>query len=107
MSVFMTLEVVGDAKALEKYAADNKEKMEAILEAAKRHGLVAHRFRGSADGGKVMVLDEWPDRQSFEGFFQEQQSAILPIFEAAGVTAQVEPTFWQDLETHDAYGWGA
>ncbi|MFD0327413.1 hypothetical protein ACFQZC_02245 [Streptacidiphilus monticola] len=46
MSVFMTLEVVGDAKALEKYAADNKEKMEAILEAAKRHGLVAHRFRG-------------------------------------------------------------
>lgn len=107
MSVFMTLEAAGDAKALEKYAADNTEKMQAILEAAKRHGLIAHRFRGSSDGTKVMVLDEWPDRQSFESFLQEQQSAIQPLFEAAGVTAQVEPTFWRELSTHDAYGWGA
>jgi heme-degrading monooxygenase HmoA len=107
MSVIMTLEAAGDAKALEKYAADNTDKMKAVLEAAKRHGLIAHRFRGSADGSKVMVVDEWPDRESFESFFQEQQSELRPMFEAARVTAQLEPTFWRELSTHDAYGWGA
>jgi hypothetical protein len=107
MSVFMTLETAGDPKAIEKYAADNPEKMQAVLAAAKRHGLIAHRFRGSADGSKLMVVDEWPDRQSFESFFQEQQSEILPMMQAAGATAQIEPTFWRELSTHDAYGWGA
>ncbi|SEM63938.1 hypothetical protein [Streptacidiphilus jiangxiensis] len=107
MSVIMTLEAAGDAKALEQYASANKEKMKAIVEAAKRHGLIAHRFHGSVDGSRVLVADEWPDRQSFEAFFQDQQAEILPLFEAAGVTAQIEPTFWQELSTHDAYGWGA
>jgi len=106
MSVIMTLKAAGDPKALEQYALDNVEKMKGVLEAAKRHGLIAHRFYGSDDGGSVMVLDEWPDRKSFESFFQEQESDIRPMLEAARVTAQIEPTFWRELKTHDAYGWG-
>jgi hypothetical protein len=107
MSVIMALMVAGDPKAVEQFASDSPEKARGILEAAKRHGLIAHRFYGSDDGGGVMVLDEWPDRQSFESFFQEQASEIRPMFEAAGVTAQIEPTFWRELATQDAYGWGA
>jgi hypothetical protein len=107
MSVIMTLKATGDPKALEEYASESTEKMKRVLEAAKRHGLVAHRFYGSEDGSGLMVLDEWPDRQSFESFFREQESEIRPMFEAAGVTAQIEPTFWRELSTHDAYGWGA
>ncbi len=107
MSVIMTLQVAGDANALEQFASDNTEKAQGILEAAKRHGLIAHRFYGSADGGSLMVLDEWPDRQSFESFFLEQESELGPMFEAARVTAQIEPRFWRELATHDAYGWGA
>jgi len=107
MSVIMTFAVAGDPKALEQWASDNTEKAHRILEAAKRHGLIAHRFYGSEDGGSVMVLDEWPDRQSFESFFQEQASEIQPMFEAAGVKAQIEPMFWRELATGDAYGWGA
>lgn len=107
MSVIMTLEAAGDPKAMEQYAADNPEKMRAVLEAAKRHGLIAHRSHGSDDGSKLMVTDEWPDRQSFESFFQEQQSEILTMMEAAGVTTRIEPTFWRELSTNDAYGWGA
>lgn len=106
MSVIMTLQVAGDPKALEQFASDNTEKQESVLAAAKRHGLIAHRFYGSDDGGSCMVLDEWPDRQSFESFFKEQESEIRPIFEAARVKEQVEPTFWRELTTHDAYGWG-
>ncbi len=106
MSVIMTLVTAGDQKALEQFVSDNTEKTQGILEAAKRHGLIAHRFYGSDDGGSLMVLDEWPDRQSFESFFQEQESEIRPMFEAARVTAQIEPTYWRELATHDAYGWG-
>ena len=107
MSVIMTFQVAGDPKALEQFASDNTEKAQDILEAAKRHGLIAHRFYGSDDGGSLMVADEWPDRQNFESFFQEQESELRPMFEAARVTAQIEPTFWHELATHDAYGWGA
>jgi hypothetical protein len=107
MSVIMTLNVTGDPKAMEKYASDNKEKMDAVLEAAKRHGLIAHRFYGSDDGGRMMVLDEWPDRESFESFFQEQESEIAPMMAAAGVTSQPDPSVWHELATGDAYGWGA
>ena len=107
MSVIMTMQAVGDPKALEQFVANNREKMQSVLEAAKRHGLIAHRFYGSDDGGRLMVLDEWPDRESFESFFKEQESEIGPMFEAARVTAQIEPTFWRELATRDAYGWGA
>jgi hypothetical protein len=106
MSVIMTLQAAGDPKALEQYFSDNAAKAQAVLEAAKRHGLIAHRFYGSDDGGSLMVLDEWPDRQSFESFFKEQEPEIRPMFEAAHVTAQIEPTFWRELATNDAYGWG-
>lgn len=105
MSVIMTVNIAGDPKALEQFASDNKEKMAAILEAAKRHGLIAHRFYGSDDGGRLMILDEWPDRQSFESFFKEQESEIGPMMGAAGVTSQPEPVFWRELATHDAFGW--
>ena len=105
MSVFMTLQVSGDPKALEKFARDNPEKMQEVLEKAKSHGLVAHRFYGS-DGGNLLVLDEWPDRQSFEAFFQEVESEVRPMFEAAQATSEPAPMFWKELTTGDAFGWG-
>jgi hypothetical protein len=107
VSVIMTFEVRGDPKGLEQFANENKDKMQAVLEAAKRHGLIAHRFYGSEDGGRLMVVDEWPDRQSFESFFREQESEIGPIMAAAGVSAEPQPNFWHQLATHDDFGWGA
>ena len=107
MSVFLTLKFTGDPQAMEQYARDNAETLQAIVDAAKRHGLIAHRFYGSEDGTAILALDEWPDRQSFEAFFAEQQPRIMPIMEAAQVTGPPEPTFWEELKTGDAYGWGA
>jgi hypothetical protein len=91
---------------LEQFASDNEETMRSVLEAAQKHGLIAHRFYRSDDGSKLMVLDEWPDRQSFESFFREQEPQIRPMFEAASVTSEPAPTFWQELATHDEFGWG-
>jgi heme-degrading monooxygenase HmoA len=107
MSVILTLKFPGNPQAMEQYAKDNAEKLHSIVEAAKRHGLIAHRFYASDDGNSFLALDEWPDRQSFEAFFAEQQSQIAPVMEAAQVTGQPEPTFWEELKTGDAYGWGS
>jgi hypothetical protein len=55
----------------------------------------------------VLILDEWPDSQSFEAFAQEQAPQFEPIFEAVGATEISDPTFWRELTTNDAFGWGA
>lgn len=103
MSVIVTLRFEGDAKALEQYAADNPGALRAVVEHAVQHGVIAHRFYG-AEGGKLMVIDEWPDAASFQEFFQHMESHIGPIMQAAQAT-EPEVTFWEKLDTGDDYGW--
>ncbi|MEA2419537.1 MAG: hypothetical protein QOE60_1743, partial [Thermoleophilaceae bacterium] len=67
------------------------------------HGVIAHRFYGS--DGRIMVIDEWPDEQSFQAFFQESGEQIQAMMAASGVTSEPEVTFWRKLETHDEVGW--
>ena len=106
MSVLMALVVDGDSRKLEEHAASDRAGMQSILDAAKQHGLIAHRFYGS-DDGQIMVVDEWPDEQSFRSFFEENSGSIMPLFQAAGTTSEPQPKFWRELESNDAYGWGA
>jgi quinol monooxygenase YgiN len=103
MSVIMTLWTRADPEKLEQYAAENQEAMHSILERAKEHGLIAHRFYGS--DGQVMVIDEWPDAESFQQFFQSVKSQVEPMMEAAGAEGEPGINFWRKLETHDDYGW--
>jgi hypothetical protein len=105
MSVIVTLRIDGDPAKLEEWAAANPDKMQGIVETAKKHGLVAHRFVGALDGGKMMVADEWPDPDSFGAFFAEAGSEIQTMMGEAGVTNEPQPEFWRTLETHDKYGW--
>jgi hypothetical protein len=106
MSVLMMLSVSGDPKKLEEHAAGDPEGMRTILESAKGHGLMAHRFYGSEEG-QIMVVDEWPDEQSFQSFFDENGDRIGAMMQAAGVTSEPQPKFWRKLDSHDEYGWGA
>jgi hypothetical protein len=107
MSVIMTMTVAGNAGAMEQWAKQNPAKMQSILDSAKRHGLIAHRFYGTQDGSNVLVLDEWPDKESFEAFFQEQESEIRPMFDAVQPSGEPAPMYWEELSTGDVYGWGA
>ena len=106
MSVLMTLSMKGDAKKLEEHAAGDSEGMRAIVDSAKGYGLIAHRFYAS-DDGDIMVVDEWPDEQSFQSFFEENRERIGPLMQVAGVNAEPQPKFWRKLDTHDEHGWGA
>jgi len=105
MSVIMTLTAKGDPAALERFAAANPDKMIAIRDHAVEHGLIAHRFYGS--DGQIMVIDEWPDEQSFLDFFGHMQSEIGSMMEEAGITGEPHPKFWRKIEAHDDYGWDA
>jgi heme-degrading monooxygenase HmoA len=106
MSVMMTMWVQGNPAKLEEFASQDPDRMRAIADQAKEHGLIAHRFYGS-DDGQILVVDEWPDEQSFQSFFQAQQEPIGRMMQEAGVTSEPQPRFWRKLETRDEVGWGA
>ena len=103
MSVLMMLSMRGDPRKLEEYAAGHPDGMREIIESAKGHGMIAHRFYGSEDG-QIMVIDEWPDEGSFRALFEENGPRIGPMMAASAVTSEPHPTFWRELETNDAVG---
>jgi hypothetical protein len=105
MSVIVTVLTKGDPKQVEEYASANSDSMQAIVESAKGHGLLAHRFYGA--DGQVLVIDEWPDGESFNTFFEENSDKIGPIMQAAGAQGPPEITIWNKLETNDDVGWDA
>jgi hypothetical protein len=103
MSVIVTLWLQGDPRKLEEFAAGNPTAMRDVLDSAKSHGLIAHRFYGSK--GQVMVIDEWPDQQSFQAFFEATRERITPMLVAAGAHGEPGVNFWHKLDTHDEFGW--
>jgi quinol monooxygenase YgiN len=103
MSVIVTINANGDPAQLEAQSAANPDAMSAILDRAREHGLIAHRFYGS--GGRIMVIDEWQDEQSFQTFFEAAAGEIQAMMGASGVTSEPEVTFWRKLETGDDVGW--
>jgi hypothetical protein len=105
MSVIMTMVANGDPDELERLTGADPAKARAIADKAKEHGLIAHRFYGAP--GKIMVVDEWPDPESFRRFWEEMKGEIGPMMQAVGVTSEPDVTFWRTLETHDEVGWSA
>jgi hypothetical protein len=103
MSVIMTFRVAGVPAALERLAAENPDRMRSIADRAKENGLIAHRFYGGE--GEIMVVDEWPDPETFQRFFEASRPEIEPMMAEAGVTSEPEVRFWRKLETHDDVGW--
>ena len=53
-----------------------------IFKKAEQHGIIAHRFYSDGAGG-MMVLDEWPDAESFQAFFGESAGEIRPMMAAS------------------------
>ncbi len=105
MSVLMTMVLDGDGEKLEQFAAENPDRIKAIRDHAVEHGLIAHRFY--ATDGQIMVIDEWPDAESFLSFFGHVEAEVGEMMGAVGVTSEPKPKFWHELESHDKYGWNA
>jgi hypothetical protein len=98
MSVLMTLRVSGNPKGVE---ATDPTMLKTIADRAREHGVIRHRFYGSDD--EVLVVDEWPDEQSFRAFFDASPD-IKSIMDNAGVTAAPQIDIWRPLDVDDAIG---
>jgi heme-degrading monooxygenase HmoA len=103
MAVIMTLRVPGDPEKLERMAEERPEMLKAIAERGEAAGAIAHRFYGAE--GQIMVVDEWPDAESFQRFFESEQAEIGPLM-AQVASGEPEIVFWRKLDTHDEIGWG-
>lgn len=99
MSVLMTMRVTGDPKAVE--SAD-QQMLDTVVERAKQHGLISHHFFGNEN--EVLVVDEWPDEESFQAFM-DSSPEIAEMMAAAGVTSEPKTEFWRPLDVNDSVGW--
>jgi hypothetical protein len=100
MSGFMILRVAADPQRLEKYANDNADLMRSIADAGKAAGATRHAFAGG--DGEVLVIDEWPDAESFQRFFQSQPD-IPKLMAAAGAQGEPQVSFYRRLDTPDIF----
>lgn len=102
MSVIVTLRFSADPAKFEETFHAESERVGRIVETAKQHGGIAHRWYAAE--GEVMAIDEWPDAESFQAFFSAAEGEIGPLMQRA----EVEPptiTFWRKLELGDDIGW--
>ena len=104
MSVYVTLRVSVDPATFEAQAASDPDVIPRIMAVAKDKGLIAHRWFGR--DGECVAVDEWPDAESFQAFFDEAGPDIGPIMGAMGVTSPPEVTVWRGVELGDTFGWG-
>jgi hypothetical protein len=101
MSVLITLKFATSGETLAKVARENADTMLAIIEDGRRHGAIHHQFVEDPDGSAV-VVDEWPDAETFHRFFGTQED-IRAIMERAGVTEPPEVRIYPVLDTPDRF----
>ena len=104
MSVIVTGWFMADPDTWEQVTKEKRDEVMALAERAKEAGVIAHRFYGSE--GQVMVIDEWPDEQSFQQFYDSVQEEVVPMLAEIG-SSEPQIRFWRVLDTPDKIGWGA
>ena len=97
----MTLRVDGDAKQLEHLHEVEPDTFKRVADAGRKAGATFHRFYASDT--EILVIDEWPDEQSFHAFFASQHE-IPKMMAEAGATGQPEIRFYRKLELGDDIG---
>src|SRR5436309_5703109 len=102
MSVMMGLRIAVDPNRFEEVATGNAERLRQISERSKQHGAIHHAFYASEAGDEVLVVDEWPDAESFRKFFSSSPE-IGEMMAEAGVTSEPQPVFWRELDTPDKF----
>ena len=101
MSVMVILRIPGNPTDLEGYAAGpGGEVMQRIAEAGKAAGAIRHTFAGG--GNEILVIDEWPDEQTFQAFFAGQPE-IADLMRDGGAQGPPETTFYRKLSTPDQF----
>ncbi len=102
MSVMMGLRMEVDPSRFEEVLKGNEQRFVEIAQRGKEHGAIHHRFYASESGGEVLVVDEWPDTDSFNRFFSSTPE-IGELMAQAGLRNEPQPVFWRELDTADKF----
>ena len=102
MSVMMGLRIEADPARVEEALNSDPERLKGISQRAKDAGCIHHRFYANDDAGEVLVVDEWPDVESYMRFF-ENSADIGEVMGEAGVTGRPTPAFYGELDTPDKF----
>jgi hypothetical protein len=101
MSVISVLRIPGNPADLERYAAGpGGDVMRRIGDAAKAAGAIRHTFAGGEN--ELLVIDEWPDEQTFQAFFASQPE-IADVMRDGGAQGPPETSFYRKLDTPDQF----
>jgi hypothetical protein len=100
MSVMVMVRIKADVGAFEQYAQENGEQLKRVSEDGRAAGAVHHLFSATDDG--LLVIDEWPDEESFQGFFSGQ-TEIPEIMAASGAQGEPQVSFSRVLDTPDRF----
>jgi hypothetical protein len=96
----MILRLKGDPDAFERYGNEHGDLMVKIANAGRAAGATRHAFAGG--DGEILVIDEWPDPESFQGFF-ESQTEIPQLIADAGAEGPPQIAFYRKLDTPDTF----
>lgn len=102
MSVMMGMRIVVDPKRFEEVVASRPDTFVEVAQRGKQQGAIHHAFYASEAGDEVLVVDEWPDAESFQRFFSSSPE-IGELMQEAGVTSEPQPVFWRELDTPDKF----
>jgi hypothetical protein len=89
-----------DPANVEKLWADRKADFDAVAAAAKKAGAIHHRW--AFGDGEVLIIDEWPDADSFNGFFSSQ-TKIADLMAAGGVQGPPDFTIVEAKQGPDEF----
>jgi hypothetical protein len=102
MSVIVTVKFDVPATEIERVARDQHgETMLRIAEAGRQQGAMHHQFVEDADG-RALVIDEWPDLDSFQRFFGGRDD-IKQVMADAGVVTEPTVTVHRVLDMPDRF----
>jgi heme-degrading monooxygenase HmoA len=74
--------------------------MRRIADAARASGATRHRF--AAGVNEVLLIDEWPDEQTFQAFFASQ-AEIADVMRDGGAQGAPEIAFYRVMDTSDQF----
>jgi hypothetical protein len=101
MSVIVVLRIPGNPADLESYAAGpGGQVLSGISAEAKALGAIRHTF--AAGDNEIIVIDEWPDAQTFESFFNGQPE-IPSVMASAGAQGPPQTSIYRKLDTPDQF----
>jgi hypothetical protein len=87
VSVLVIGHMTVDPANVAKLWADRPADFQAVANEAKAQGATHHRW--AFGEGRVVIIDEWPDAETFQKFF-ESQTQIPELMQAGGVQGPPE-----------------